>query len=175
MSDAPSLQYDVTVGDLHQRIAVRLLRTTPQGARIYGVRVGGGPEQALELSRPEAMVMNLLVDGRSVEAGAVPQPDGFLVDVSGVPHEVSVVDPRQRALRAGASDGAAAVRTQMPGRVVRLLVAVGDVVEKNDPLVVVEAMKMENELKAPRAGTVKRIAVQPGALVEAKAVLIELG
>ncbi|MFM2247908.1 MAG: hypothetical protein RL071_3983 [Pseudomonadota bacterium] len=175
MSDAPTLQYDVSVGDLHQRVAVRLLRTTAQGARVYGLRVAGGAEQEIEVTRPEAVVLNLLVGDRSVEAGAVPQPDGFLVDLNGLNHEVTVVDPRQRALRQGASDGSAAIRTQMPGRVVRVLVAVGDTVEKNDPLVVVEAMKMENELRSPRAGTVKRIAVQQGDLVEAKATLIELG
>jgi biotin carboxyl carrier protein len=136
--------------------------------------VADGPERLVEVSRPEALVMNLLMDGRSVEAGAVPQGDGYLIDVDGVNHEVSVVDPRKAALRAGAADGAAAVRTQMPGRVVRVLVEAGAAVSKGQPLVVVEAMKMENELKAPRDGVVARLLVSAGDLVEGKATLIEL-
>ena len=174
MSSPPTLQYNVGVGDLQQRLCVRLVATAPDGTRTYGLRVADGPERLVEVSRPEALVMNLLMDGRSVEAGAVPQGDGYLIDVDGVNHEVSVVDPRKAALRAGAADGAAAVRTQMPGRVVRVLVEAGAAVSKGQPLVVVEAMKMENELKAPRDGVVARLLVSAGDLVEGKATLIEL-
>jgi biotin carboxyl carrier protein len=60
----------------------------------------------------------------------------------------------------------------MPGRVVRVLVAAGDQVEARQPLVVVEAMKMENELRAPRAGRIKQVAVAPGLSVDAGAVLV---
>jgi pyruvate carboxylase subunit B len=63
----------------------------------------------------------------------------------------------------------------MPGRVVRVLVAVGDHVTARQGVVVVEAMKMENELRAPRDGTVTEIAVLPGAAVEAGAVLVVVG
>ena len=62
----------------------------------------------------------------------------------------------------------------MPGRIVRLLVDEGAAVSKGEPLLVVEAMKMENEIKAPRDGMVKRFAVSAGDLVDAKAVLVEL-
>ena len=70
--------------------------------------------------------------------------------------------------------GAGSVKAQMPGRVVRVLVAEGDSVEKGTPLLVVEAMKMENEIKSPRAGAVRSLPVGPGDLVEAKQVLVEL-
>ena len=75
--------------------------------------------------------------------------------------------------RGGVSAGA--VRHQgspMPGRVVRVLVAVGDRVTARQGVVVVEAMKMENELRTPRDGVVKEIAVAPGAAVETGAVLV---
>ena len=74
------------------------------------------------------------------------------------------------------ADGAGqnAVKTQMPGRIVRILVGVGDVVEEGDPLIVVEAMKMENELKATSAGTVSKICVAEGEQVQARTTLIEL-
>jgi biotin carboxyl carrier protein len=60
----------------------------------------------------------------------------------------------------------------MPGRVVRVLVAVGDHVTAKQAVIVVEAMKMENELRTPREGVVKEILVTPGATVESGAVLI---
>ncbi|MEM7402528.1 MAG: biotin/lipoyl-containing protein [Myxococcota bacterium] len=62
----------------------------------------------------------------------------------------------------------------MPGKVVRLLVATNDTVKTGQALVVVEAMKMENELRATRAGKVKRIAAKPGQSVQAEQLLIEL-
>jgi biotin carboxyl carrier protein len=60
----------------------------------------------------------------------------------------------------------------MPGRIARVLVNAGDTVAARQGLVVVEAMKMENELRSPRAGTVSEVRVAAGALVEANAVLI---
>jgi biotin carboxyl carrier protein len=60
----------------------------------------------------------------------------------------------------------------MPGRIVRVLVAVGDRVSANQPVVVIEAMKMENELRSPRDGAVRLVNVQPGDAVEAQAVLV---
>jgi biotin carboxyl carrier protein len=62
----------------------------------------------------------------------------------------------------------------MPGLVVRIHVAVGDHVAAGDPLVVMEAMKMENELRAPAAGTVRAIPIAPGTPVEKGALLVEL-
>jgi biotin carboxyl carrier protein len=71
---------------------------------------------------------------------------------------------------AGAADGR--VLASMPGRVVKVLVVPGTVVEARQGVVVVEAMKMENELRAPRAGTVREVRVAEGASVEAQTVLI---
>ena len=71
---------------------------------------------------------------------------------------------------AGAGDGR--VLAPMPGRVVKVLVAAGDLVEARQGVVVVEAMKMENELRAPRAGTVREVRVAEGASVEAQTVLV---
>jgi biotin carboxyl carrier protein len=71
--------------------------------------------------------------------------------------------------------GAVSIKAPMPGRVVRVLVAVGDHVTARQAVVVVEAMKMENELRTPRDGTVKEIAVVPGAAVETGAVLVVIG
>jgi biotin carboxyl carrier protein len=70
--------------------------------------------------------------------------------------------------RAGAASGAPViVRSPIPGRVVKLLVRPGDRVTAGQPTVVLEAMKMENELRAPRAGTVQEVRCAEGAAVEA--------
>jgi biotin carboxyl carrier protein len=71
-----------------------------------------------------------------------------------------------------ASPGSQRVAAPMPGRIARVLVKAGDTVAARQGLVVVEAMKMENELRSPRAGTVSEVRVVAGALVEANAVLI---
>ncbi|MDQ6795942.1 MAG: hypothetical protein M3067_14230 [Chloroflexota bacterium] len=85
---------------------------------------------------------------------------------------------REQAVRdrpVSQDDGAAEVRAIMPGRVVSVSVAVGDSVTAGQELLVVEAMKMQNELRAPRAGTVERLAVAAGQAVELGDLLAVLG
>jgi biotin carboxyl carrier protein len=72
----------------------------------------------------------------------------------------------------GVAKGPVSVVAPMPGRVARVLVKVGDAVEVRQGLVVVEAMKMENELRSPRAGTVVDVRAREGARVEAQTVLV---
>jgi biotin carboxyl carrier protein len=73
---------------------------------------------------------------------------------------------------AGVAQGEQKIVAPMPGRVVRVLVAAGDEVEARQPVVVVEAMKMENELRSPKSGRVKDVAVAAGTSVEAGRVLV---
>jgi len=85
------------------------------------------------------------------------------------------INGRRRRATADASahaDGLQAVAAPMPGRVVRVLVALGDDVAARQGVVVVEAMKMENELRSPKAGRVREVSVTPGTLVEAGRVLV---
>ena len=103
---------------------------------------------------------------------------GWTLEVDGVPHKVEVLDRAQDSARAAkkAAAGAAGpspLRAPMPGLVVRVEVALGDVVEAGQGVVIVEAMKMENELKAPAAGRVSAVKVQQGATVERNQVLVE--
>jgi biotin carboxyl carrier protein len=100
-----------------------------------------------------------------------------VVHVDGREITVSILDPRSRAVRdRGPADaaGPSVVVSPMPGRVVKVLVAPGDAVAARQGLVVVEAMKMENELRAPRAGRVSDVRVREGAPVDANTVLIVL-
>jgi len=167
--------YEITIGQTVRKVEIAHLGlgTLGQGTR-YGIRVDGGPVQLVEATRPQADVLSLLVEDAAWEAGLVPTDDGFDVELLGLRHQAEVVDPKRKALRLAVGGGSAAVKTAMPGRIVRILVEEGAPVAKGQPLVVVEAMKMENELKAPREGVVKRVAVRPGDTVEAGMVLVEL-
>ncbi|HKH93172.1 MAG TPA: biotin/lipoyl-containing protein [Gemmatimonadaceae bacterium] len=103
----------------------------------------------------------------------------YTIWVDGFRHEVEALDERMRAIRelAGASAGPvgpAPLVAPMPGMIVRVNVQVGDRVQQGQGLVVMEAMKMENELRAPAAATVKAVLAQPGSAVEKGALLIEL-
>jgi biotin carboxyl carrier protein len=114
--------------------------------------------------------------GASHEIAIEPQRQGrLLVHVDGQAVPVTVLAPGKRR---SASDGAAstagpaAIVAPMPGRIVKVLVAPGDIVTAGQGLVVVEAMKMENELRAPRGGTVAEVRVREGVPVDANAVLV---
>jgi len=121
-------------------------------------------------------LLSLLIDGRSYRilfdprAGTGP---AIAMDERRIPYRID--DPRSLRSRrnAGTNDtGARPISASMPGRIIRILVNVGDQVEAQQGLIVVEAMKMQNELKAPRAGTVTRVAVEVGATVQAGSVLL---
>ena len=99
----------------------------------------------------------------------------FLVGIEGKLASVAVNGRRRRKVSgdtAGAGDGEQSIVAPMPGRVIRVLVGPGDEVEARQPLVVVEAMKMENELRAPKSGTIKEVTVAAGMSVEAGRVLV---
>ena len=98
----------------------------------------------------------------------------FDVTIRGRSHAVRIVDPKR--LRSGQNSdrhhhGVAEIRAPMPGKVVRVHTEAGDAVEKGAGVIVVEAMKMQNEMKSPRAGVVVSINVQAGDTVNAGDVL----
>lgn len=84
----------------------------------------------------------------------------------------TVIDPRSQGLSLGGGGSEGEMATAMPGAVVRVLVGEGDEVSEGQVLVVVEAMKMENEFKSPFAGVVKRLAVEAGQSIDAGTTLI---
>jgi biotin carboxyl carrier protein len=123
--------------------------------------------------------LSLRVDGHVVDLTTEGTPPDLGVIASGHRSYVRVESDRQRAASAaakhtGGSDDAL-VRSPMPGRIVRVLVSSGDEVQIGQPLVVIEAMKMENELKSKRAGKVVEVHVAQGATVEGNAKLLRLG
>ena len=122
--------------------------------------------------------LSLRVDGRVVDLTVEGTPPDLGIVASGHRSYVRVESDRQRAAAAAAAHAGGGaddlVRSPMPGRVVRVLVAPGDEIETNQPLVVIEAMKMENELRSKRAGRVAEVLVSTGQAVEGNAKLIKL-
>lgn len=163
-----TLRYSITVGG--QARAAQVSRDEDGRFRV----VLDGVVHVVDLVRPTPDAFHMLIDGQSWEAGAAPREGGWLIDVLGLSTEVDVVDPRRAVVVRSAARGGKVVTAQMPGRVVRVLVASGDTVRKGQPLLVLEAMKMENELKAAADGLVVELYVTEGQAVELGARLARL-
>lgn len=113
---------------------------------------------------------SLWIDGLTYEAGVEEMEGGVAVTIRG--RRFEVLDPRRRIRRSQAgAEGQGKVVAPMPGRVVRVLVSAGDAVEAGQGIAVVEAMKMQNEMKAPKAGIVAALTAREGAAVSAGEVL----
>lgn len=147
-----------------------------------GVAHGGTAAHAhLEGARPGTPIRLLTLDGKvhSVLTRRQGGKGRYTLWLDGYRYEVEALDERTRAIRALSVDtektaGPAPLLAPMPGLVVRVSVQVGDAVAAGQPLVSIEAMKMENELRSKSAGTVKTILVAAGTAVEKGTILVEL-
>ena len=163
------MKYLVTVAGREIEVEVDGDRVTAAGAtRTATLRtVAGTPSR------------QLLVDGKPTEISLRSSGRGqWTLGVGGDRWDAEVVDERTRHIRsltagATATHGPATVRAPMPGLVVRVLVEAGQEVTAGAGIVVLEAMKMENELKAPAAGVVRVVRVGAGEPVEKGQVLVE--
>ncbi len=162
------MKYEVTVHGTMRVVQIDAMKEGTFRVAFNGVT------RIVDLARPTPEAFQMLIDGESWEAGAVACEGGWLVDVMGFSTDVEVVDPRRKALKMAAGTQGGTLSTQMPGRVVRVLVSVGDAVAKGQPLLVVEAMKMENEMKAPIDGVVVAVLVTEGQTVESGAKLVRI-
>ena len=169
------MKYEITIGEQTRTVGIeRIDSDDVRGLTNYRITVDDQPPLEVESCRPVPDVLSLLLNGGTWEAGLVRSDEGFDIELIGVRHEAAVVDPRRKALRLAGGSAGGTIITKMPGRIVAILVEEGQAVEEGQPIVIVEAMKMENQLKASVSGTVSRILVAPGDLVESKAVLVEL-
>lgn len=120
-------------------------------------------------------VFSVLLSGRSHEVYVTPSSSGQLqLQNGGREFTAEVIDPRSwrgRRHSGSEAEGRQQIVAPMPGKVVRLLVNAGDAVEAGQGLLVVEAMKMQNEIRSPKSGTVERILVAEGRAVNAGEVL----
>ena len=170
-------RYSVELGGQERDITVEKL----EGNRVRVVHAGRARVyEAVKVSgNGRASTWSLLPEGGG--AAALVDVDGTAPDLTVTLDNVSVPLKLQsaRAKVAGRAapppkTGPSAVQSPMPGKVVKLLVAVGDEVKSGQGVVVVEAMKMENELKAPRDGKIKAVTVKEGQTVEAGQSLVTL-
>ena len=136
-----------------------------------------GREYELETSEPEPGVFLFKHEGRVFEA-VVTRPGArgkaTHVRIGSDEFEIRLTDPKRLrgTLREGEhADGIVEITTAMPGKVVRVLVEAGAEIAKGDGVLVVEAMKMQNELKSPKDGRIKEIRVTDGATVAAGDIL----
>ena len=115
----------------------------------------------------------LVLDGQQALAYVAAQGESRHVSVGGQVFTLAV--PDRRARRGGAAGGSGDLTVQMPGQVRDLLVSEGDAVERRQTLLILEAMKMEIRVSAPRDGVVQRLRVAKGDVVERGQVLLEIG
>ena len=124
-------------------------------------------------------VYSLLVDGTSSEAYVYPGEEKWEVLLMGRQFQVMVEDERDKRLRAAAGGsvseaGEYHLKAPMPGMVVSILVEEGQKIEKGQVLLILESMKMQNELKSPRAGNIGRLRVKAGESVEQRQTLLSV-
>jgi biotin carboxyl carrier protein len=141
------------------------------GETRYVVRAGGRELELVVLGTHPTLAV--AVDGRVIEL--VPL-SASSAGARGTTQVVASLEPRTRSRSAGAEGAASGLelKAPMPGRIVKVLVAPGQVVEPKTPALVMEAMKMENELVLSRGGTVRAVHVAAGATVERGTLLVVL-
>ncbi len=124
-------------------------------------------------------VYSLIVDGKSHEGYAARGDEDWQVLLHGRLYPITVEDEREKRLRSAAGGGVAEtgefhLRAPMPGLVVAVPVEEGQAVKRGQVLVILESMKMQNELKSPRDGTIGRLRIKAGETVEQKQTLLSV-
>ena len=128
----------------------------------------------------EGGILSLILNNRSLEAIVEERDQAWEVLIRGELYTVQVQDERayRLAMARGVTaemTGEAVIKSPMPGLIIAVPVEEGQLVSKGDQIVILESMKMENELRSPRDGVVKRLHVQPGASVEKDQLLATIG
>jgi biotin carboxyl carrier protein len=161
------MTYDVTVDDHPARLSI-------EGTRFrYEPGEGENLQRDFSIEPAGEGKFSVLAGGRSYEVTLLSSGE---ISVNGRTFRVEVFDPRglHSRERSGETQGRQKIVASMPGRVIRVLVELNQKVEAGQGLIVVEAMKMQNEMKSPQAGRVLEVKTSPGAAVTAGEVLVEI-
>ena len=151
----------------------RVVELIREGQRWRAI-VDGQPVEA-DVVEIAPHTYSILLGGKSHELRVSPLPDGSLKIFSAQAEFLAqVIDPREWRGRHGAAEveGRQQIVAPMPGKIVRILVKAGDTVELGQGLIVVEAMKMQNEIRSPKSGAVEKIIAKEGDAVNAGDVLL---
>jgi biotin carboxyl carrier protein len=175
--------YDVTVGGKTYRVEIEPGDRTPAGPLEGGIEDSKGADWKLRLDGRELLVnvavggpnvLSLLIAGTSFGVRQEREPERLHIFVRGESHEVSLRDPRSlrnRARSGTAEQGPLTVTATMPGKVVRVLARAGEQLSLGQAIVVVEAMKMQNEIRSPKEGVLRELRVEAGSSVNTGEVL----
>lgn len=146
--------------------------------------VWDGEEIPLDIVRVEPTSYSIIMDGHSVGVNidrirsADPDLHGFRASLYDGAYEFTLQDPHKKLLAAAMArtkqGGAGLIKALMPGKVIKLFVQPGESVEEGQPLLILEAMKMQNEYTAPCAGTIGAIHVTEGSSLEIHAPMLTL-
>lgn len=165
------MKYWVKVGDRELEVELDggTVRVDGREYRGSATEIEGTPVRMVTINDAVHRVIARRGEGRGRQ----------IIWLDGFRYETEALDERTRAIRelsgaSAAASGPAPLKAPMPGMIVRVSVRAGDAVSPGQSLIVMEAMKMENELRATVAGTVKAVLVQPGTAVEKGALLLEM-
>jgi biotin carboxyl carrier protein len=165
------MKYVTTIEDKEYSVEILGPRQVSVDGKVYEVdfqSVSGQP------------VFSLLVDGGSYQAAVFPgDEDTLQVLMRGTLYTADVEDERERRLRSAGGAGTTAsgefvLRAPMPGLIVKIPVEDNEQIKKGDVLVILESMKMQNELKSPRDGKVTRVQVKSGDSVEQRQIILSV-
>ena len=163
------MNYVATIGEKEARITVEEV-----GVARYKVTIDG-QEHLVDAHQVQSSVWSVLYGADSFEVDVQGREEDHEVLISGDCYKFSLMNEQRKALLRTAGKGGAGkamVTSPMPGKVVKILVAAGEEVTADQGVIVVEAMKMENELKSAVTGKVKEIFVKEGEVVESGAKLL---
>jgi biotin carboxyl carrier protein len=153
-------EYSAVAGN--EKFEVSLMRTD------HGIEAKiGGRTYSIEVIRVRAELYWLNWNGRSIEVSVLPKGQSYSVSIGGRRIEVEILDPSRKLKRAlhHEDSGVSEIRAPMPGKIVRVLASEGENVEAKQGIVVMEAMKMQNEIRSDRSGRVIKLAVSGGETV----------
>jgi biotin carboxyl carrier protein len=169
------MKFIATFGDTEEEIKVR-----PDKDRRYLVEIDGVTHH-VDARRFAGGTWSLVIDNQSydveLEVASENESEGrYNTLVRGSIVRLTVIDERRARMgvvsKKFAVEGPQTIHSPMPGKVVKIMVAPGAAVEENQPLIIVEAMKMENELRAPKAGRIGQVFVGTGQAVDAGTALL---
>lgn len=156
------MNYTVLIGDRTYEIRPNANQT---------VEIDGEPHRVDFRSIEDSGIFSVLIDNRSWQALVERDGDEYRISIDGEMYVITVQDERSRKIqkalsKAASTTGEFVLKAPMPGLVRNIPIQVGQEIAQGHGLIILEAMKMENELRSPRAGTIQEIRVKPGDAVE---------
>ncbi len=165
------MRYQIRHGGDAYHVEVREI-----GPHLYDVKIDDDETVRVDAYKTPRTVYSVLIGARQLEGSVDIRDDGTLdVHIGTSAFDFHAVDERRELLvdsAVGVAVGRQEIRAQMPGKIVKVLVSVGQNVAAEQSLVIIEAMKMENELRSPIDGVVAAVEVSEGAAVETNALLV---